>query len=296
MNGFGTLYLVSTPIGNMEDITLRAIRVMKEVDMIAAEDTRQTVKLLNRYDIKTHMTSYHEHNARTKGEFIVNALKEGKNIALVSDAGTPGISDPGEDIAIRAIKEGITVTPVPGASAVLPALLLSGFTTDRFVFEGFLSKKKSDKKKAIEALTNEIRTVVIYESPHKLFETLQMFAEKFPERNISVIREMTKKFEQIWSGTVKEAVAKYSVESRRGEYVIVLEGVDEKELKNRGFREWDGITYEEQYRSYLKQGLEKKEAMRKIAESRGVSKREIYRIINLDKGMNFNKGSNDSDV
>lgn len=283
MTDYGTLYLVSTPIGNMEDITLRAIRVMKEADIIAAEDTRQTIKLLNRYDIKTHMTSYHEHNTKTKGEYIINVLKEGKNVALVTDAGTPGISDPGEDIAISASKEGIRVTSVPGPSAVLSALIMSGFKTGRFVFEGFLSKKKSDKKKTIEALKNETRTVVIYESPHKLSETLQMFAEVRPDRRISVIREMTKKFEQIWTGTVKEAAGKYAVESPRGEYVLVLEGADEVEIKKEGFKEWDGITYEEQYRAYLKQGPGPKEAIRKIADSRGVSKREIYRIINSDK-------------
>lgn len=284
MTGYGTLYLVSTPIGNMEDITLRAIRVMKEADIIAAEDTRQTIKLLNRYDIKTHMTSYHEHNTKTKGEYIINALKEGKNIALVSDAGTPGISDPGEDIAILASKEGIRVTPVPGASAVLPALVMSGFSTGRFVFEGFLSKKKSDKKKAIEALINEIRTAVIYESPHKLSETLKMFAEAFPGRRISVIREITKKFEQLWTGTVKDADVKYSLESPRGEYVLVLEGADEVEMKKKGFEEWESITYEEQYRAYLNQGLTSKDAMKKVAESRGVNKREIYRVINLGRG------------
>lgn len=281
MNAFGTLYLVSTPIGNMEDITLRAIRVLKEVDIIAAEDTRQTIKLLNKYDIKTHMTSYHEHNTRSKGEYIINALKEGKNIALVSDAGTPGISDPGEDIAILASKEGIRVTPVPGASAVLPALVMSGFPTGRFVFEGFLSKKKSDKKKAVEAMTNEIRTAVIYESPHKLAETLQMFAEAFPGRRISVIREITKKFEQLWTGTAKDAAEKYALETPRGEFVLVLEGADEVEIMKKGLEEWDGITPEEQYRAYLKQGLTSKDAMKKVAESRGVSRREIYRIINI---------------
>ena len=282
MSGYGTLYLVATPIGNMEDITLRAIRTLKEADLSAAEDTRQTIKLLNRYEIKTPMTSYHGHSADSKSEYIIDLLKEGKNIALVSDAGTPGISDPGEEIVFRAAQEGIKVSPIPGASAVISALIVSSFRTGRFAFEGFLPKNKSDKRERLELLKTEARTTVFYESPHKLIETLELMDEIFEHRRITLARELTKKFEEIWTGTASEAIQKYQSENAKGEFVIVVEGVDAEQLKNDITSQWKKMPMEQHYGMYLKEGMNPKEAMKKVANDRGMQKREVYKIINTE--------------
>lgn len=283
MSESGTLYLVATPIGNMEDITLRAIRILKEADLIAAEDTRQTVKLLNRYEIKTPMTSYHGHSSDSKSEHIINLLKEGKNVALVSDAGTPGISDPGEEIAGMAVREGIKVCPIPGASAVISALIVSSFSTGRFVFEGFLPKNKGDKRKRLDLLKTETRTAVFYESPHKLKETLELMAEVYENRRLTLARELTKKFEEVWTGTVRDALRTYESDIPKGEFVIVLEGADAAELKNDDIARWQRMSVYEHYSMYLQGGLTPKEAMKKTAEDRGMQKREIYKLINSDK-------------
>jgi 16S rRNA (cytidine1402-2'-O)-methyltransferase len=282
MGEYGTLYLVATPIGNMEDITIRAIRTLKEVDLIAAEDTRYTIKLLNKYEIKTPMTSYHGHNEETKGDYIINLLKEGKSVALVSDAGTPGISDPGEIIARKASFEGIKVSPIPGASAAISALIVSACPTGRFVFEGFLPKNKSDKKKRIESFRTEIRTIIIYESPHKLLETLSILNEVIKGRKIALVREITKKFEEVWTGTPSEAIDRYKTVPPKGEFVVVISGADPQRLEEEKHDEWNKLPVEKHCRMYLNQGLDKKEAMKQTARDRGVRKSDIYRLLNKD--------------
>lgn len=276
MNEKGTLYLVATPIGNLEDITLRALRVLREVDIIAAEDTRQTLKLLNHYKIKKTLVSYYEHNKIKKGDYLINRLLEGDNIALVSDAGTPGISDPGEDIVKLAVENGIYITMVPGPVAAITGLVLSGFSTGRFVFEGFLPMNKRTRKERMLSLKNEVRTIVLYEAPHKLIYTLKDLCDILGNRNIVLARELTKKYEQVIRSTIEEAIEKYTVETPRGEFVLLIEGVDEKLLMEHELSEWDKISLNEHMDIYLEQGVSKKDAMKKVAVDRGISKREVY--------------------
>jgi len=275
----GTLYLVATPIGNLEDITLRAIRVLKEVDLIAAEDTRQTIKLLNHFDIKKPMVSYYEHNKVVKGNYLVEQLLEGKNIALVSDAGTPGISDPGEDMVKLCIENEIPFTMVPGPVAAVTGLVLSGFLSGRFVFEGFLPMNKRARKERINSLKDEIRTIVFYEAPHKLVYTLKDLYEVLGNRRIALARELTKKFEEVLRCTLKEAIERYESEPPRGEYVLVVEGADEKQLIEDKKNEWNLMSISEHYQIYIDQGLSKKEAMKKVADDRGISRREVYNAL-----------------
>ncbi|AUS95143.1 16S rRNA (cytidine(1402)-2'-O)-methyltransferase [Clostridium thermosuccinogenes] len=272
----GMLYLVSTPIGNLEDITLRALRILKEVDLVAAEDTRQTLKLLNHFEIKKPLVSYYEHNKIEKGNQLIRQMLEGKNIALVSDAGTPGISDPGEDLVRLAIENGIEVTAVPGPVAAVTGLITSGLPTGRFVFEGFLPMNKRVRKEHLKNLVGETRTIIFYEAPHKLIYTLKDLYEVLGNRRIVLARELTKRFEEKLRMTLEEAIRKYEEESPKGEFVLILEGASEEELKQQQRNKWEDMGIAEHVEMYMEQGMSKKEAMKKAAEDRGISKRDIY--------------------
>lgn len=272
----GMLYLCATPIGNLEDITLRVLRTLKEVDLIAAEDTRNTIKLLNHFEIKTPMTSYHEYNKIEKAYELIDQMKEGKRVALVTDAGTPGISDPGEELVRLCYQEGIQVTSLPGASACITALTLSGLSTRRFCFEAFLPADKKERQEILEELKAETRTVILYEAPHHLRKTLRELYEKLGNRSITLCRELTKRYETVYSTDLKEALEYYEKEAPRGEYVLILEGRSRQEKREEVRREWERMTVQEHMEYYLSQGMEKKEAMKKVAKDRGVGKREIY--------------------
>lgn len=272
----GQLILCATPIGNLEDITYRAIRLMKEADFIAAEDTRHTQKLLNHFDIHTKLISYHEHNKIEKGPKLIALLKEDKNIVLVTDAGTPGISDPGEDLVRLALEEGITVTSAPGCVAGITALILSGQSTRRFIFEGFLPTQKKEKEYILNQLKTETRTIIFYEAPHRLLKTLISLQEALGNRSITITKELTKKHEMIFKTTLEEAITHYQSEEPRGEYVLIVAGEDEKKLKNEELKKWDTVSVEEHFKRYIEQGMDKKMAMKQVAKDRGVSKRDIY--------------------
>lgn len=271
----GTLYLIATPIGNLGDITLRALEILKMVDVIAAEDTRQTLKLLNHFEIKKPLVSYYEHNKVVKGNVLIGQLLEGKNIALVSDAGSPGISDPGEDLVRLVIDNGIKVTMLPGAAAVIMGLVLSGFPTGRFAFEGFLPMNKRSRNERLNSLKLEQRTMVFYEAPHKLIHTLRDISSILGDRRIALARELTKKFEEVIRCTVNEAIKKYEQESPRGEYVLIIEGADDTCLEEQR-RKWEELSIKQHLDFHMQQGLEKKQAMKKVAEERGISKRDVY--------------------
>lgn len=272
----GTLYLVATPIGNLEDITLRALRILKEVDIIAAEDTRQTLKLLNHFDIRNTLVSYYEHNKAEKGDYLIRQLLDGKNIALVSDAGSPGISDPGEDLVRLAIEQGLALTMIPGPAAVVTGLVLSGLPSGRFSFEGFLPMNKRARGERLKSIKEDTRTLVFYEAPHKLIHTLRDMKEAFGNRRVALARELTKKFEEIIRCTLDEAIEKYGTEAPKGEFVLILEGADENRLEEEKISSWSSISLREHVKKYLDAGLEKKEAMKKVAEDRGISKRDVY--------------------
>lgn len=272
----GELFLCATPIGNLEDITMRVVRTLKEVDVIAAEDTRNSRKLLNYFEIKTPMTSYHEYNKIEKAYNLVEQMKSGKNIALITDAGTPGISDPGEDLVRICYEEGIKVTSLPGASACVTALTLSGMGTRRFCFEAFLPSDKKEKQDILEELKTETRTIILYEAPHRLVRTLEELKENLGDRKITVCRELTKKHETCFRTTLKEAVLFYRENEPRGECVLVLEGRSRIEMKQEKQEEWKSLSVIEHVEYYLNQGMDKKEAMKHAAKDRGVSKREIY--------------------
>ena len=273
----GTLYLCATPIGNLEDMTFRVIRTLKEVDLIAAEDTRNSIKLLNHFEISTPMTSYHEYNKYEKGRKLVEKLLEGQNIALITDAGTPGISDPGEELVKMCYEAGVPVTSLPGAAACITALTLSGLSTRRFAFEAFLPSDKKEREQVLCELEREYRTMILYEAPHRLLKTLKMLGERLGEsRRITVCRELTKKHETAFATTIGEAVAYYDANEPKGECVLVIEGKDrvaEAEEKRAG---WEEMSVEEHVQLYIDQGMDKKEAMKKAAKDRGVSKRDIY--------------------
>ncbi|HWR60913.1 MAG TPA: 16S rRNA (cytidine(1402)-2'-O)-methyltransferase [Clostridia bacterium] len=274
----GILYLCATPIGNLEDITLRCIRVLGEADIIAAEDTRQTVKLLKRYELHKPLISYHEHNKYEKGEELVELLKSGKNIALVSDAGMPAISDPGEELVKLCIENAIEVIPIPGPTASLTALIVSGLPTARFCFEGFLPTNKKEKRERLNRLSTETRTIILYEAPHRLLETLEDIKAQLGDRKISVSREITKKFEETVRASISEVIGIFRERTVKGEFVLVIEGLNEKELVDIELKKWDNITIEEHIRMYMGQGADKKEAIRKVAEDRKLPKKEIYKI------------------
>lgn len=273
----GTLYLCATPIGNLEDITFRVLRTLKEVDLIAAEDTRNTIKLLNHFEIKTPMTSYHEYNKIEKAQYLVSKLTAGTDIALVTDAGTPGISDPGEELVRQAYEAGITVTSLPGACACITALTLSGLATRRFVFEAFLPSEKKERRQILESLATETRTMILYEAPHHLVNTLQELYGALDDRRIALCRELTKLHETIQLTTLSKAIALYQETPPRGEFVLVIEGISQQTLNAMSQDKWNAVSLTEHMQLYLTQGLSKKDAMKKVAADRGVSKRDIYR-------------------
>jgi 16S rRNA (cytidine1402-2'-O)-methyltransferase len=279
MSNYGILTLCATPIGNLEDITFRAIRLLKEADFIAAEDTRHTKQLLNHFEIKTSLISYHEHNKLEKGKQIIERLKEGAHIVLVTDAGTPGISDPGEDLVKLAIEEGITVTSAPGAVAGITALILSGQSTRRFVFEGFLPSHKKERAQVLQILKTETRTIILYEAPHRLLKTLEIIYEELGDRSITITKELTKKYEMVLKTTLKEAVLKYQEEEPRGEYVLIIAGRDAKELQEEVQKEWTTLSIDEHMRIYSDKGMDEKTAMKQVAKDRGVGKRDIYAFL-----------------
>ncbi len=276
----GTLFLCATPIGNLKDMTPRVIDTLKEVDMIAAEDTRNSIRLLNYFEIKTPMTSYHEYNKVEKAKQIIGWLREGKNVALVTDAGTPAISDPGEVLVGMCLKDGIAVTSLPGCCACITALTLSGLSTRRFCFEGFLPADKKEKRYVITELKRETRTVILYEAPHHLKRTLSELYEALGERRITLCRELTKKFETVFPTTLEGAIAYYEENEPKGEYVLVMEGADRKALKHDEQVKWKELSLEEHMSFYENQGMDRKEAMKKVASDRGVSRREVYQGIN----------------
>ena len=278
----GTLYLCATPIGNLKDITPRVLETLAAVDLIAAEDTRNSIKLLNHFHIKTSMTSYHEYNKVEKAQVLVQKMKEGQNVALITDAGTPAISDPGEVLVKLCQREGITVTSLPGAAACITALTLSGLSTERFCFEGFLPSEKREKAEILELLEGETRTMILYEAPHHLKRTLQELYEALGDRNITICRELTKKFETVIPTTLKSAVALYEAEEPRGEYVLVVEGKSLRQKRKERREGFLSLSIEEHMRRYEEAGLERKEAMKAVAKDRGVGKREIYQYM-LDK-------------
>lgn len=267
----GILYICPTPIGNLEDITLRTIKVLNEVDLIAAEDTRHTLKLLNHYNIKKPLISYHEHNKITAGEKILEEIKKGKKIALVTDAGMPGISDPGEDIIKRCIEENIELVALPGPTAFVLALVLSGLSTESFVFEGFLPSKGKERKDRLNKLKSETRTIILYEAPHRIISLLKDLLEALGNRKIAISRELTKIHEETFRGTIQEAIEKFESQNPKGEFVLVVEGTDVEE------QSFDHISIKEHIKMYMDEGLSKKESIKKVAKERNIPKSQVYR-------------------
>lgn len=282
----GMLYICATPIGNLEDITLRTLRVLKEVDLIAAEDTRHSIKLLNHFEIKTPMTSYHEYNKYDKAKTLVKKMEEGINVALITDAGTPAISDPGEELVKQCHEAGIAVTSLPGPSAFVTALTISGQATRRFCFEAFLPYDKKEREMVLEELKIETRTIIVYEAPHKLKKTLKELYDVLGNRQISLCRELTKKHETNFRTTLSEAIAYYEMQEPKGEFVLVIEGADRQQLKSQEMQEFLSMSIPDHVKYYIKQGLDKKEAMKQAAKDRGVGKREIYQaLLEVEKGQ-----------
>lgn len=273
----GKLYLCATPIGNLEDITLRVLRVLREADLIAAEDTRNSIRLLNHFGIKTPLTSYHEYNKIEKAYELAEKMRAGKNVALITDAGTPGISDPGEDLVRICYEQGIEVTALPGAAACVTALALSGLPTRRFSFEAFLPKDKKERTAVLEEMKNDTRTMIVYEAPHHLTATLRELKQALGDREITVCRELTKKFETVFRTTLSGAAARYETEQPRGEFAIVIAGKSRAELVREQQQAWESLSLEEHMERYVSRGVPRKEAMKLVAKDRGVGKREIYR-------------------
>lgn len=272
----GKLYLCATPIGNLEDMTFRAVRMLQEVDLIAAEDTRNSIKLLNHFDIHTPMTSYHEFNKYDKGHYLVQQMLDGKNVAVITDAGTPGISDPGYELVVLCREAGIEVTALPGCVAAITALTISGLPTRRFVFEGFLPTEKKELKEALERLRMETRTIILYEAPHRLVKTLELLKEAFGNRRVSICRELTKKHEQVFATTLQEGLAYYEEHEPKGECVLILAGADEAQMKRDSQEDWLSVDIHEHMALYEKQGIVRKDAMKLVAKDRGITKREVY--------------------
>ena len=279
----GTLYLCATPIGNLQEMTERVLLTLKEVDLIAAEDTRNSIRLLNHFEIRTPMTSYHEYNKVEKAHYLVDQLLTGKNIALITDAGTPAISDPGEVLVAECQKAGVPVTSLPGCCACITALTLSGLSTRRFCFEGFLPMDKKEKAFVLEELARETRTMILYEAPHHLKRTLSELLETLGERRITLCRELTKKFETIMPTTLEGAADYYEENEPKGEYVLVIEGKSRKEIEEEQQKSWESMSIEEHMAFYEKQGIDRKSAMKKVASDRGVGKREIYQALLKDE-------------
>ena len=275
----GKLYLCATPIGNLEDITYRVLRILGEVDLIAAEDTRNTIKLLNHFEIKTPMTSYHEYNKVDKARELVRRMQEGINIALVTDAGTPAISDPGEELVCQCVEVGVEVTSLPGAAACITALTLSALSTRRFCFEAFLPTDKGERALVLEDLKRESRTIILYEAPHHLKKTLEELYSVLGDRPIALCRELTKKFEEVRHSTLAAEVERLQTQDPRGEYVLVIQGKSFAEQKKESEENWQQLSIAEHMQHYLDAGVDKKEAMKKVAKDRGVSKRDIYQAL-----------------
>ncbi len=275
----GKLYLCATPIGNLEDITFRVIRILKEADIIAAEDTRHSIKLLNHFEIKTPMTSYHEFNKIEKASYLVQQMKNGLTVALITDAGTPGISDPGEELVKQCFEAGIEVSSVPGAVACITALTMSGLPTRRFCFEAFLPSDKKERQHILNELKKETRTIILYEAPHRLVKTLEELKENLGNRTITLCKELTKKFETASKTTFQEALENFSHTEPKGEYVLVIEGKNRKELEEENQKDWQALSIEEHMAFYETKGIEKKEAMKLVAKDRGTTKREIYQYL-----------------
>ncbi|MDE7324054.1 MAG: 16S rRNA (cytidine(1402)-2'-O)-methyltransferase [Lachnospiraceae bacterium] len=275
----GKLYLCATPIGNLGDMTPRVVETLQMVDVIAAEDTRNSIKLLNHFDIHTPMTSYHEYNKVEKAVVLIGQMNQGKNVALITDAGTPAISDPGEVLVNMCHDAGIVVTSLPGAAACITALTLSGLSTRRFCFEGFLPSDKKQKRNILEDLKKESRTIILYEAPHHLLRTLDELYETLGNRKLTLCRELTKKFEEIRPTTIQDARMIYKHEEPRGEYVLVVEGRSLAELKREQQQSWQDTPIEEHMKRYEAEGMEHREAMKKVAKDRGISKREVYQYL-----------------
>lgn len=275
----GTLYLCATPIGNLGDMTPRVRETLEQVDLIAAEDTRNSIRLLNHFQIKTPMTSYHEYNKVEKAKLLIEKLAQGEDIALITDAGTPAISDPGEVLVAMCQEAGIPVTSLPGAAACITALTLSGLSTRRFCFEGFLPSEKKEKNMVLEDLQKESRTIIIYEAPHHLRGTLQDLYDTLGQRRITLCRELTKKFEEVFPTTLEEAIEYYKKDAPRGEYVLVIEGKSLYDRKKEQQKDWQSISVEEHMRVYEEQGVDRKDAMKQVAKDRGISKRDVYNYL-----------------
>ena len=278
----GKLYLCATPIGNLEDITLRVLRTLKEADVIAAEDTRNSIKLLNHFEIKTPMTSYHEYNKYEKGRYLIEQMQEGKNIALITDAGTPGISDPGEELVAMCYEAGIPVTSLPGPAACITALTISGLPTRRFAFEAFLPSDKKERAVILEELKRETRTIILYEAPHRLVKTLEELSENLGDRKIALCRELTKKHETVFRGSLSEGISWYKDNPPKGECVMVLEGRSREEMEQEARQQWEDMPLEAHMEHYMSQGIDKKEAMKLVAKDRGISKRDVYQALLKD--------------
>ena len=275
----GKLFLCATPIGNLEDITFRVLRTLKEVDLIAAEDTRNSIKLLNHFDIHTPMTSYHEYNKIDKARTLIEKMQQGQNIALITDAGTPGISDPGEELVAMCYESGIEVTSLPGPAACITALTLSGLSTRRFAFEAFLPSDKKERKAVLEELKNETRTMILYEAPHRLVKTLEELYEALGNRRMTLCRELTKRYETAFRSTIEELLAYYEKEEPKGECVLVIEGRSRKEMEEEAQQEWSAMPLAEHKAYYENQGISHKDAMKLVAKDRGVGKRDIYKLL-----------------
>lgn len=273
----GKLYLVPTPIGNLKDITLRALEILESVDLIAAEDTRQSIKLLNHFNIKKSLISYHKHNEYGKSTDLIEQIKEGKNIALISDAGTPGISDPGSVIVLKCIEENIDFEVLPGATAVTTALVYSGLDTSKFIFRGFLPRENKDRRAVIEELKDRKETLIFYESPHRIKESLAFLQENLGNRKIALCRELTKLHEQILRLTIDEAICYYKDKDAKGEFVVVIEGKQEKEILDEEKAKWENLSIEDHIKKYISEGMSKKDAVKKVAKDRKLSKSDIYK-------------------
>lgn len=279
MGNVGKLYLCATPIGNLDDITLRVLKTLEEVDLIAAEDTRHSIKLLNHFEIKTPMTSYHEFNKIEKARYLVEKLLSGVNIALVTDAGTPGISDPGEELVKQCYEAGVEVTSLPGPAACVTALTISGMSTRRFCFEAFLPVDKKDRQWILNELKQETRTIIIYEAPHRLVRTLGELLEALGNRRITICRELTKRYEEAYRTTFEDALIAYETMEPKGECVIVIEGKQISKIQEEQVKSWEEMSIEDHMEHYESQGIDRKEAMRMVAKDRGISKRDVYQYL-----------------
>ncbi len=272
----GTLYLCPTPIGNLEDITFRTLKILKQVDLIAAEDTRHTIRLLNYFEIKKPLTSYHEHNKREKGPILINKLLNGEDIALVTDAGMPAISDPGEDLVKLAIENNVNLVALPGPTAFVLALVVSGFSTRSFIYEGFLSQNKKSRREELEKFISETRTVIIYESPHRLKDLLKDMSMVLGNRNLSISRELTKKYEEIFRGTTDDSIEKFTREDPRGEFIVVIEGISKEKIESEKEEAWEVLTIKEHLMKCIDEGMTKKEAIKMVSKQRKVHKNAVY--------------------